>query len=270
MSAPVRFIRCFGDPFVLILVVLGVVSFMTDVVSAPSGEKDAATPILIFAMALVSVILRFVQESRGEQGARALAASIETHCCVERSGTGRREIPLDEVVVGDIVHLAAGDMVPADLRIIAARDLFIGQAALTGESDAKEKRPGATDGMVAPLEAPNLAFLGTSVISGTGVGVAVRVGDDTELGSIAAHLEGTQKETAYARGIREVSLLLARLMLIVVPIVFVVCVATKGRWLDALLFSLSVAVGLTPEMLPMIVTSCLSKGHANSPVVVSS
>ena len=244
----------------LILLALGVVSLMTDVVFAEPGAKDAATPVLIALMALVSVILRFVQETRGADAAAALAESIETTCCVERQGVGRIEIPLDEVVVGDIVHLAAGDIVPADLRIIAARDLFVGQYALTGESEAIEKTPAPTDGMVPPLEATNLAFLGTTVISGTGVGVAARVGEETELGNIAARLDASKKETAYDRGIRDVSMLLVRLMVIVVPIVFVINVVTKGNWLDALLFSLSVAVGLTPEMLPMIVTTCLAKG----------
>ena len=258
--AVLRFLQTFGDPFVLILLALGVVSLMTDVVFAEPGAKDAATPVLIALMALVSVILRFVQETRGADAAAALAESIETTCCVERQGVGRIEIPLDEVVVGDIVHLAAGDIVPADLRIIAARDLFVGQSALTGESEAIEKTPAPTDGMVPPLEATNLAFLGTTVISGTGVGVAARVGEETELGNIAARLDASKKETAYDRGIRDVSMLLVRLMVIVVPIVFVINVVTKGNWLDALLFSLSVAVGLTPEMLPMIVTTCLAKG----------
>ena len=258
--AVVRFLQACGDPFVLILLALGVVSFATDVVFAAPGTKDPATPLLIAAMALVSVVLRFVQETRGADAAAALAESIETTCCVERQGSGRIEIPLDEVVVGDVVHLAAGDIIPADLRIVAARDLFVGQSALTGESDAIEKRPTPTDGMVPPLEATNLAFLGTTVISGTGVGIAVRVGEETELGSIAARLESSQKDTAYNRGIRDVSLLLVRLMLVVVPIVFGINALTKGNWLDALLFSLSVAVGLTPEMLPMIVTTCLAKG----------
>lgn len=258
--AVVRFFQAFGDPFVLILLALGIVSFATDVVFAEPGSKDPTTPLLIAAMATVSVVLRFVQEARGADAAAALAESIETTCCVERQSTGRVEIPLDEVVVGDIVHLAAGDIIPADLRIIAARDLFVGQSALTGESDAIEKTPAPTDGLVPPLEAANLAFLGTTVISGTGIGVAVRVGEQTELGNIAARLDASGKQTAYDRGIRDVSLLLVRLMVVVVPIVFGINVITKGSWLDALLFSLSVAVGLTPEMLPMIVTTCLAKG----------
>ena len=255
-----RLLAACSDPFVLILIALGFVSFATDVIFAAPEAKDPATPLLIAAMTLVSVILRFVQEARGADAAAALAESIETTCCVERSGAGRIEIPLDEVVVGDIVHLAAGDIVPADLRIVAARDLFVAQSALTGESDAIEKFSAPTDGLVPPLEASNLAFLGTTVVSGTGVGVAVRVGAETELGSIAARLDSSGKKTAYDRGIRDVSLLLVRLMLVVVPIVFAINLATKGNWLDALLFSLSVAVGLTPEMLPMIVTTCLAKG----------
>ncbi len=258
--AALRFLQAFGDPFVLILLALGAVSFATDVLFAAPGAKDPATPLLIAAMAIISVLLRCIQETRGADAAAALAESIETTCCVERAGRGRIEIPLDEVVVGDIVHLAAGDIVPADLRMVAARDLFVGQSVLTGESEAVEKLAAPTDGLVPTLEASNLAFLGTTVISGTGVGVAVRVGEQTELGNIAARLDASGKQTAYDRGIRDVSLLLVRLMLVVVPIVFAINVATKGNWLDALLFSLSVAVGLTPEMLPMIVTTCLAKG----------
>ena len=163
--APLRLLQACGDPFVLILLALGAVSLATDVVFAAPGSKDPATPLLIAAMALVSVVLRFVQETRGADAAAALAESIETTCCVERASVGRTEIPLDEVVVGDIVHLAAGDIVPADLRIVSARDLFVGQSALTGESDAIEKLPTPTDGLVPPLEAANLACLGTTVIS---------------------------------------------------------------------------------------------------------
>lgn len=260
VPAPIRFLQAFGDPFVLILVVLGFVSLATDVVFAAPGEADPATPLLIFAMVLASVILRFVQESRGTDAAAALAETIETTCCVERSGMGRAEIGLDEVVRGDIVHLAAGDLVPADLRLVSARDLFIRQSSLTGESDAVEKNDDPTQGLVQPLEAQNLAFLGSTVISGTGIGVAVEIGPSTMLGSISASLGTTTKETAYNRGIAQVSTLLARIMLVVTPIVFAVNALTKGNWLDALLFALSVAVGLTPEMLPMIVTTCLAKG----------
>ena len=255
-----RLFGCVTDPFVLILIVLGIVSFVTDVVLARPGTVDPATPLLIAGMVVVSVILRFVQEARGEDAAEALAESIETTCCVERAGTGRVEIPLDEVVVGDIVHLAAGDIVPADLRLIAARDLFVGESSLTGESEQVEKHDQPIAQPSSPLDAGNLAFLGTTVVSGTGVGVAAAVGQSTMLGTISAKLGKTTKQTAYDRGIAEVSGLLVRLMLVVVPIVFAINALTKGNWLDALLFSLSVAVGLTPEMLPMIVTACLAKG----------
>ncbi len=258
--AIVRLLGCVADPFVLILIVLGIVSLITDVILAAPGSTDPATPALIAGMVVVSVALRFVQESRGESAAEALAESIETTCNVERAGTGRREIPLDEVVVGDIVHLAAGDIVPADMRLIAARDLFVGESSLTGESEQVEKHDRPIADAASPLEAANLAFLGTTVISGTGIGVAVAVGQSTMLGTISKKLSSTAKQTAYDRGIAEVSVLLVRLMLVVVPIVFAINALTKGNWLDALLFSLSVAVGLTPEMLPMIVTACLAKG----------
>ena len=265
VSAPkqpaiVRFVSTFADPFVLILIVLALVSLVTDVIMAQPAEADPATPGLIAAMALVSVALRFAQESKGTNAAQALADTIECTCCVERAGLGRQEIPLSEVVRGDIIHLAAGDIIPADIRLIATRDLFVGESQLTGESDAIEKTSEPTDGLVQPLEATNLCFLGTTVISGTGVGVACNVGASSMLGAISTRMSTTKKETAYDRGVREVSMILVRLMLIVAPLVFLISALTKGQWLDALLFALSVAVGLTPEMLPMIVTTCLAKG----------
>ena len=253
-SLPIRFIKSFADPFVAILLLVAAVSLATDVIFVAPGQADPATPIIICVMVLISGVLRFVQESRSGDAAEALVETIETTCNVERKGVGRKEMPLDEIVVGDIIHLSAGDMVPADLRIIAARDLFVGQSALTGESEAQEKHADAeTDPSLSLTEMDCLAFLGTTVISGTGIGVVAATGANTFFGSISRGATAKRRSTSYEQGIGEVSRLLLRLMLIMAPTVFIVNGITKGDWLQSLLFAFSVAVGLTPEMLPMIV-----------------
>ena len=256
-----RLIKSFADPFVGILILVAAVSIATDVVLAAPGSRDWATPAIIAVMVLISGFLRFIQESKSGDAAAALAETIETTCNVERAGTGRREIGLDEIAVGDIVHLSAGDIIPADLRIIAARDLFVGQSALTGEAAPVEKRPFANDdGKTALTELENLAFLGTTAVSGTGIGVVVATGRNTFFGAVSRTSTTDGRKTAYSQGIDEVSRLLLRLMLIMVPAVFILNGFTKGDWLQSLLFAFSIAVGLTPEMLPMIVTTCLAKG----------
>ncbi len=181
-SAARRLIAAFVNPFTAILLALAAVSAFTDYIFAAPGEKDAATVIIIGVMVLFSGLLRFVQESKSEGAAAALSEMIRTTARVERDEAGRVEIPLHEVVVGDIVHLAAGDLIPADLRICFAKDLFISQSALTGESEPVEKnaRPSALTGAL--TDAANIAFLGGNVISGSAVGVVVATGGDTVLG----------------------------------------------------------------------------------------
>ena len=262
-----RIAKAFADPFAGILFVLAIVSFVTDVVMASPGAEDPSATILILAMVLASGLLRFVQETRSGDAAAALAKTIQTTCLVERKGLGRRELPLSEVVVGDLVHLAAGDIIPADLRLVSARDLFVSQSALTGESEPVEKRAqparamGDAERATVPVtDLESIAFQGTTVVSGTGVGLVVAVGEHTMFGSVARGLTQSSSTHAGASDLRPISMLLVRLMLVMAPIVFVINGATKGDWLQALLFSLSVAVGLTPEMLPMIVTTCMAKG----------
>ena len=184
---------------------------------------------------------------------------IQTTALIEREGR-RAEIPMEEVVVGDLLHLSAGDMLPADVRIIAAKDLFISQSALTGESEPVEKTGAALYKQSSLTEMENLAFMGSNVISGSAVAVVVAVGTDTFLGSMSADLNKKPPKTAFDKGIQSVSYLLIRFMLVMAPIVFLINGFTKGDWLQALLFSVSIAVGLTPEMLPMIVTTSLAKG----------
>lgn len=263
-SAPVRFAKAFVDPFTGILALLAVVSLVTDVILAAPADRDPSTFIIIFAMIAVSGTLRFVQEGKSDDAAAALAKTIQTTCNVELAGEGRVEIPLADVVVGDIVHLASGDIVPADARLIQARDLFLSMSSLTGESLPVERVatpcPAPTDDTRTAGDLDNIVLMGSTVVSGSGVAVVVATGANTMFGGMATSLGAKRGKTAYDEGIASVSKLLLRLMVVMAPLVLVINGLTKGDWLSALLFSLSVAVGLTPEMLPMIVTTCLAKG----------
>lgn len=259
---PLRFLAAFADPFTYILVFIAAVSVLTDWVFASGGDRDLSTPLIIGAMVLVSGVLRFVQDEKSTVAAEALAEMVES--CAEVERDGGNETPIGEIVVGDVVHLSSGDVVPADLRIFAARDLFVSQASLTGESEPVEKR--AELGTAAQAEASSLtdlediAFMGSTVISGNARGVVVATGARTMFGEATGTLTGRKRETSFDAGIKSTSRLLMRLMVVMLPIVFVISGVTKGDWVSALLFSLSVAVGLTPEMLPMLVTTCLGKG----------
>lgn len=261
VSLPKRIAEAFINPFTAILFGLTAVSAFTDIILAEPGEADPLTVVIIMTMVLISGVLRFVQETRSGNAADKLLKMIKTTTNVQRIETGNAEIPLEEVVVGDIVHLAAGDMIPADMRIIQAKDLFVSQSALTGESVAVEKIPGAVSMEYDTLaEYPNLAFMGSNVISGSAAGVVVATGDDTIFGDMAKNVSDKPVQTNFEKGVNSVSWLLIRFMLVMVPIVLFVNGFTKGDWMQATLFALSVAVGLTPEMLPMIVTTCLAKG----------
>ena len=261
VSLPKRIAEAFINPFTAILFGLTAVSAFTDIILAEPGEADPLTVVIIMTMVLISGVLRFVQETRSGNAADKLLKMIKTTTNVQRIETGNAEIPLEEVVVGDIVHLAAGDMIPADMRIIQAKDLFVSQSALTGESVAVEKIPGAVSTEYDTLaEYPNLAFMGSNVISGSAAGVIVATGDETIFGDMAKNVSDKPVQTNFEKGVNSVSWLLIRFMLVMVPIVLFVNGFTKGDWMQATLFALSVAVGLTPEMLPMIVTTCLAKG----------
>ena len=266
-SLPRRLAGAFVNPFTAILLCLALVSTMTDMVfpslslfgSTPE-DFDCLTVIIILTMVFISGTLRFVQESRSGSAAEKLLAMITTTCTVTRKGQEKVEIPMDELVVGDMVHLSAGDMIPADVRILEAKDLFISQASLTGESEPVEKQPQVNQEKESITDYTNIAFMGSSVVSGSALAVAICVGDDTLFGSMASAVAGEATETSFTKGVNAVSWVLIRFMLVMVPLVFFINGITKGDWLDAFLFGISIAVGLTPEMLPMIVTTCLAKG----------
>ena len=258
-SAAKRLAEAFISPFTLVLLALAVISVFTDIVFASAGERSYATVGIISAMVIISGTLRYVQETRSCNVAEKLTGMLHTTACAERGGA-KREIPIEEIVVGDLIHLSAGDMIPADLRILTAKDLFISQSALTGESEPVEKTAcsgGARDTLT---DTENLAFMGSNVVSGSATAVAVAVGNGTMLGNMAGSLNGEAPKTAFEKGVNSVSWVLISFMLIMAPVVLFINGFTKGDWVQALLFAISVAVGLTPEMLPMIVTACLAKG----------
>ncbi|MCL2672006.1 MAG: magnesium-translocating P-type ATPase [Clostridiales bacterium] len=247
----------FINPFSVVLIALAAVSLFT---------QDYPAVIIVLSMVVISGLLHFIQELRSGNAAEKLSEMVETTAAILRreedeEAPEKREIPLDEIVVGDIVHLAAGDIIPADLRILTAKDLFISQASLTGESEPVEKFAAPVRGKPQnPLDLNNLAFMGSTVVSGSATALVLAVGDDTELGKIAQQLQEKTPPTSFEKGIRSVSWVLIRFMLVMVPVVLVINGFTKGDWVNAVMFALSVAVGLTPEMLPMIVSANLAKG----------
>lgn len=266
-TLPQRLAGAFINPFTAILFCLALVSSFTDMIfphfslfGCVPKDFDCLTVVIILTMVFLSGTLRFVQESRSGNAAEKLLAMITTTCTVTRKGQEMAEIPLDEVVVGDIVHLSAGDMLPADVRILDAKDLFVSQASLTGESEPIEKIPMVNETRDAITDYANIAFMGSNVISGSASAVVVTVGDHTLFGSMASEVAHEAVETSFSKGVNAVSWVLIRFMLVMVPLVFVANGITKGDWLSAFLFGISIAVGLTPEMLPMIVTTCLAKG----------
>src|ERR1700690_2011282 len=244
--------RSIINPLVLLLAVLATVSFST-------ADPRAGTVMVL--MIILSVGLRLYQEAKADSAAAKLKAMISVSATALRDGTPR-EIPLAELVPGDVVQLAAGDMIPGDVRIVQAKDLFVSQASLTGESFPVEKHAADTTPAAAasPLDLPTIAFLGTSVESGAASAVVVATGKDTYLGGMAESISEPAPETAFDRDISRFTWLLLRFMLVMVPLVFIINGLTKGNWTQAFFFAVAVAVGLTPEMLPMIVTICLSKG----------
>ena len=250
------------NPFTVILLVIALVSFITNVWLAKPGEQDPTTSIIIVTLVLISGGIRFIQELRSDKAASNLSRMIVNTATVLRDGS-EQEIPIDEIVVGDVIKLSAGDMIPADVVLIDSRDFFVQQSGLTGESDAVEKvclRKADSQNLDSLLESESLAFMGTNVISGRATALVLVVGDETMMGAIEQTINTYDEPTSFEREMKTISWLLIRLMLVMVPVVFVINGLTDGDWLEAGVFALSVGVGLTPEMLPMIITASLAKG----------
>ncbi|WP_241499388.1 magnesium-translocating P-type ATPase [Chromobacterium sphagni] len=273
----IQLFQAFKNPFVMVLIVLGVISYVMDIAMAPPEDQDWTKVIILATMISISGLLRFWQEFRSAKAAEKLKSLVRNTATVQRRPSApntpvRMEVPMAELVVGDIIHLQAGDMIPADIRLLESRDLFISQAVLTGEALPVEKYDtlGAVaaksadqdaDGASDLLDLPNACFMGTNVVSGTARALVVATGTDTYFGSLARNVVSRKRiETSFDKGVNSVSWLLIRFMLVMVPIVFMINGVTKGDWMSALTFALAVAVGLTPEMLPMIVSANLAKG----------
>src|SRR5450756_20242 len=250
-SALMRLLSNIKNPLVLLLTALGVLSYLT-------GDQRAT--VVIFVMVILGVVLRFFQEMRADNAAEKLQAMVSNTATLVRDGK-QQELPLKRLVPGDIIRLAAGDMVPADVRVLSAKDLFLNQAALTGEALPLEKKaaPASAD-VQNPLELPNICFLGSNVESGSATAVVIHTGDRTYFGSLAASIVGQRQLTSFDKGINKFTWLMIWFIAVMVPAVFLINGLSKHDWMEAFLFAMAVAVGLTPELLPMIVTVNLSKG----------
>jgi Mg2+-importing ATPase len=250
-SALMRLLSNIKNPLVLLLMALGVLSYLT-------GDQRAT--VVIFVMVILGVVLRFFQEMRADHAAEKLQAMVSNTATLVRGGK-EEEVPLKMLVPGDIIRLGAGDMVPADVRVLAAKDLFLNQSALTGEALPVERKaaPASAD-IQNPLELPNICFLGSNVESGSATAVVIHTGDRTYFGSLAASIVGQRQLTSFDKGINKFTWLMIYFIAVMVPLVFLINGLSKHDWIEAFLFAMAVAVGLTPEMLPMIVTVNLSKG----------
>ena len=274
LSRWVHLWHCYKNPFNLLLTLLAAVSLATD---------DVQAAVVIGTMVVLSTVLRFWQEAKSNKAADALKAMVSNTATVMRrdfsadaapvfgkfygaslhiKGAQRIELPIKQLVPGDLIVLSAGDMIPADCRVLSAKDLFVSQAAMTGESMPVEKFPHQTDRDTRnPLELENIVYMGTNVVSGAATAVVLTTGNNTYFGALAQRVGATDRgPTSFQTGVNKVSWLLIRFMFVMAPLVLFINGFTKGDWPEALLFALSVAVGLTPEMLPMIVTSTLAKG----------
>ena len=254
-----RLRRAFINPFNIILLVLGMISLATDVILASDFARNATTAVIIFSMILISGTIRLIQEIRAKNASKQLNRLIHESITVRREGE-LREIPAEELVVGDIVLLLAGDRVPADIRLTKVSDLFISQAAITGESAILEKNAQVSS-YSNPESLPqleNLAFMATTVISGKGEGIVLAVGKDTLYGSFAK--EDPDEKQSFQKGANSIAWVMLRFIAVLIPVVFILLKITGGKWLESFAFALSVAVGLMPEMLPMVITACLARG----------
>ena len=274
LSRWVHLWHCYKNPFNLLLTLLAGVSLATD---------DVQAAVVIGTMVVLSTVLRFWQEAKSNKAADALKAMVSNTATVMRrdfsadaapvfgkfygaslhiKGAQRIELPIKQLVPGDLIVLSAGDMIPADCRVLSAKDLFVSQAAMTGESMPVEKFPHQADRDTRnPLELENIVYMGTNVVSGAATAVVLTTGNATYFGALAQRVGATDRgPTSFQTGVNKVSWLLIRFMFVMAPLVLFINGFTKGDWPEALLFALSVAVGLTPEMLPMIVTSTLAKG----------
>lgn len=253
-----RFLNALINPFNIILLIIAAITYFTDVVMAI--RPDYVTVIIIIALVFLSSLVAFIQGERSNSAAESLTKMVSNKAHVWRDGN-LSEIPLDEVVTGDLIWLSAGDMIPADVRFLQAKDTFVAQSALTGESQPVEKYAELkTAESLGVTELSTIGLMGTNVISGSATAIVLATGNSTYFGLMAKTLSGDRAKTSFERGVSSVSRLLIRMMIVMVPTIFLANGLTKGNWANALLFAISVAVGLTPQLLPVIMTSTLAIG----------
>jgi Mg2+-importing ATPase len=253
-----RLIEAMINPFNAILIVIAIVQYITDRVSGE--EPDWFAIGMILGIAVVAGVVAFVQSQKSNSAAEKLSKMIVNNADVVRDGKDI-EILMENIVPGDIVKLSAGDMIPADVRFVATKDTFIAQAALTGESHPVEKFSDGKNRSDTDLtDLKNIGFMGTNIVSGSATAVVLATGNQTYFGTMAKSLETNPNKTSFERGVGQVSMLLVRMMLVMVPIVFLINAVGKGDITQSLLFAIAIAVGLTPEMLPVIMTATLAKG----------
>ena len=252
-----RLKEAFINPFNIVLIIVAIVTFITDVVI--SSNKDYATFILITSTIFISALISFCQQASSDKAAQKLKKMISNKIDGIRDGN-RITIDFENLVPGDIVKLSSGDMIPGDIRIIDNKDLFIDQASLTGESNPVEKFAELKEKDADLTDLSNIAFMGTNVVSGSATAVIIATGSNTYFGSMTKSLYTVNEKNSFEKGIDNVSRLLIKFMVIMVPIILVINLLTKGEIWDSLIFAITIAVGLTPEMLPVIMTSTLAKG----------
>ena len=247
------------NPFNIVLLVVAAITFVTDVVL--SDEPSFATFIMLVAVIIISAVISFVQEEKSNNAAKKLQGMITNKLDVMRNGV-ETEVEIEELVPGDIVKLASGDMIPGDVRFIETKDLFIDQSQLTGESNPVEKFT-TTETNVGVTDLANIGFMGSNIVSGSARAIILTTGGDTYFGSMAKSLNSYEEKSAFEKNLDSVSRLLIRFMLITVPVIFIANFLTKGSWLQSLMFGITIAVGIMPEMLPVIMNSSLARGAIN-------
>ena len=243
----------FFNPFNIVLSILSLISFIT---------YDIMTGITILSLIIVSTLIKFIQENKTNKASEKLKSMIKTTATTLRDGK-KKEIDINQLIIGDIVFLSAGDIIPADLRIIESKDLFISQSSLTGESEPVEKTSLTTDKNNSIIELNNICFMGTNVVSGTAIGVILLIGKDTYFNSMVKSINRKKAKSNFDVGLEKMTLMLIKFMIIMVIAVFFINAITKHNWINSFLFAISVAVGLTPEMLPVIISTSLAKGAIN-------
>ena len=256
-TALYRLKEAFINPFNIVLIIVAIVTFITDVVLAT--KKDYATFIIIISTVIISAVISFFQQTKSDKAAQKLKKMISNKIDVIRDGK-QTIVDVQNIVTGDIIKLSSGDMIPGDVRFLETKDLFIDQASLTGESNPVEKFSENKNENDDITDLANIGFMGTNVISGFALAIILETGNNTYFGNMARSLYNVREKNTFEKDIDEVSKLLIKFIIVMVPIILIINLLNKGKPIESLIFAITIAVGLTPEMFPVIMTSTLAKG----------